>query len=660
MNWYDKILQEFIPQVAFLTLVADPDSLLASAGILQKIQSKGFEVIFFEDTISFRYLYESQYRYHSTNKTLNLVLVLKTETQELRSLPYDLLKSGRQLAFSITSLFPNLSYNAVNALDRSDFDALYQAQTQYNPQQLGENATKDFLLRHVFNIDTNTIKQIPDLLLILLRRHYSGQRIPAILDEYLIKILREKKLFANFPLETIIPNRQAFFAFLQENWLSFLRQKSAKSPPVAEDKGQYQNLANLPFDNDNIRIYIHNLFLEGYLQPVNSNEIKDYQEKLQLNPWIKIGLHIDSQAEKIQRLESLIKYLNTSIPNDSAKYQDWLIFVKTWSELIVLWYKQKVVNLENEFILLQQKVDNNFLSWVNLRYKNLYNQVANTPVIVHQIPRFIERYLEKYTTRKVALIVLDGLSYDQWLILRNVLLTQNPQLKITDEAVFAWLPTITSVSRQAIFAGKPPVYFPNSINTTAKEESLWKQYWTEKNFPQSSIIYMKGLGEDNTISLLEAKLSPKTQIIGLVVDKIDKIMHGMQLGTAGMHNQVRQWAELGIMSNLLDFLLENNFQIFLTSDHGNIEATGIGQPKEGAIADLRGERVRVYSDPILRTNIQTQFPSTREWQAVGLPAEYLPLLAPSRQSFTRETEKIIAHGSITIEELIVPFISISK
>jgi hypothetical protein len=26
------------------------------------------------------------------------------------------------------------------------------------------------------------------------------------------------------------------------------------------------------------------------------------------------------------------------------------------------------------------------------------------------------------------------------------------------------------------------------------------------------------------------------------VDKVDKIMHGMEMGMAGMHNQVRQWA----------------------------------------------------------------------------------------------------------------------
>jgi hypothetical protein len=58
------------------------------------------------------------------------------------------------------------------------------------------------------------------------------------------------------------------------------------------------------------------------------------------------------------------------------------------------------------------------------------------------------------------------------------------------------------------------------------------------------------------------------------VDKVDKIMHGMQMGTAGMHNQVRQWAKRPYLNMLLDLLLDLGFRVYLTSDHGNIEAIG--------------------------------------------------------------------------------------
>ena len=656
MNWRDQILQEFTPQVAPFTLVADSDNLLTEAEILQKIQARGFSILPFKDGISFRYIYETQYR--SKNEAIDLVIVLNEEDRELDTLPYDLLKAGRKLTFSLVNLFPNLSYTVVNALERSNFDALYQAQRQHKLQQLGENATKDFILRYVFHIDPNLIKQTSDLLLILLHRHSKCKKIPTILNERFIQILRERKLFSNLPLEIIIPDSQAFFSFLQQNWVNFIKQKLTKPQQVSEATGNYTNSTNLPFDNEEIRFYINHLFLKGHLQPIALNELGITTANLQLNPWIKIGLRIDPEAEKLRRLQDLIQLIDSSIPCQNAKYQDWLKFAQTWAELKILWYKAQLSSLENQFITLQEKVDNAFFDWISLHYGTLYNQAANTPVMLHQIPRFIERYLEASKTNKAALVVLDGLAFDQWLILRQILLTQIPHLKLSDEAVFAWIPTITSVSRQTIFAGKPPMYFPKSLNTTAKEESFWKQYWIERGFNIPEIAYIKGLGEADSISLVE-EISPKTRVLGLVVDKVDKIMHGMQLGTAGMHNQVRQWAELGFMSNLLDLLLDNGFQIFLTSDHGNIEATGIGQPKEGATAELRGERVRIYQNSTLRTNVKNQFPNAIEWRNLGLPPEYLPLLAPSRQAFIREGEKIVAHGGTSLEELVVPFIGIS-
>ena len=151
---------------------------------------------------------------------------------------------------------------------------------------------------------------------------------------------------------------------------------------------------------------------------------------------------------------------------------------------------------------------------------------------------------------------------------------------------------------------------------------------------------------------------PKTRVVGLVVDKVDKIMHGMELGAAGMHNQVRQWAGQPFMANLCDLLLENGFRVYLTSDHGNIEAVGCGRPAEGAVADLRGERVRVYPDPLLRGRVKERFSESMEWPPIGLPEDYLPLLAPSRSAFVRENDRVVSHGGASLEELVVPLVQI--
>jgi len=268
------------------------------------------------------------------------------------------------------------------------------------------------------------------------------------------------------------------------------------------------------------------------------------------------------------------------------------------------------------------------------------------------------RQIGKSQQEKIALIVVDGLSLDQWLVVKNELCEQRPGLQFREHGVFGWIPTITPVSRQALFAGKLPLYFPASINTTAKESSLWVQFWLDQGLTRAQVSYTKGLGDGSVHELKELLQYPQVRVVGLVVDKVDKIMHGMELGTAGMHNQVRQWLLQGYITRLIDLLHSLGFSVWLTSDHGNIEAEGCGRPTEGAIADLKGERVRVYPDQILRSKVKEKFSDAVEWPAIGLPEDYLALLAQRRSAFINEGKRTVAHGGVTIEEVVVPFIQI--
>ena len=135
-SWRDEILKEFTPQVARLTLVADPDGLLLEEGILKGVEERGFELIPFEDHVAFRFAYESRYRSRwDRGELTDLVVVLRAAASDLRSLPYDLLQAGRQLSFNLGALFPNLSYPVVDALDRSDLDDLYEAQSGEKPEE---------------------------------------------------------------------------------------------------------------------------------------------------------------------------------------------------------------------------------------------------------------------------------------------------------------------------------------------------------------------------------------------------------------------------------------------------------------------------------------------------------------------------------------------
>ena len=78
------------------------------------------------------------------------------------------------------------------------------------------------------------------------------------------------------------------------------------------------------------------------------------------------------------------------------------------------------------------------------------------------------------------------------------------------------------------------------------------------------------------------------------------------------------------------------------------------------MADHLGERDRVYPDPVLRGKVRERFPSAVEWSPVGLPDDYLALLAPPRQAFVNEKSRTVSHGGVSIEELIVPLVQIER
>lgn len=663
-SWRDQILKEFTPKVARLTLVADPDGLLLEEGILEGVRERGFELIPFEDHIAFRYAYESKFRSRwDRGEHTDLVVVLRSQASDLSGLPYDLLQAGRRLSFNLGDIFPNLSYPVVTALDRGDLDALYEAQKRHAPGQLGDNATKEFVLRHVFEIAPELVKQPSDLLRVLLRRHYRGQRIPADLDKRFIQLLRQNNAFDDWPLETLVSDREAFFAFLQERWPIFLDREAAKGTSgVCEDKKPYglsiEGPVELPFDHHDIRVYIDNLFVEGLLHSV-PHEHADTLSRT----WVSIGVRTAPIEDRSHRLGKLIDSLKASIPAEDAKHTDWFHFARGWAEAILLANDQAEAISEPtgaRIKNLQTQVDAGFAAWLFKRYAGLVNLPPVPPVMLHHLPRFLARQMGEVRDSKIALIVVDGLAMDQWLVVRDALASCQPGFRFREQAVFAWIPSLTSVSRQATFAGKAPIFFPNSIQTTDKEPALWAQFWADQGLMPNEVVYLKGLGDGGLEPVSEALSHPKARVAGLVVDKVDKIMHGMEMGTAGMHNQVCQWAKQPYLNTLLDLLLDRGFRVYLTSDHGNVEAEGCGRPSEGAVADLRGERARIYPDAVLRGKVKERFPAALEWGPVGLPEYYLALLAPARQAFVQEKQRTVSHGGVSVEELIVPLVQIER
>ena len=114
-----------------------------------------------------------------------------------------------------------------------------------------------------------------------------------------------------------------------------------------------------------------------------------------------------------------------------------------------------------------------------IHYASLINLAPTNPVMLHHVPRRLSAGHRK--TREACPY---GPDCDGWPCTGSmgdhpptICKSKNSDLVMRESATFAWIPTLTSVSRQSIFSGKPPLYFPSSINSTNSEERLWKQFW---------------------------------------------------------------------------------------------------------------------------------------------------------------------------------------
>lgn len=648
VNWRETILRNFKPKISRLTLVADPDGLLTEEGMLLAIKERGFDLISFDDPIAFRYAYESQYRslWDKGHKT-DLVVVLRSSEQQLSKLPFDLLKAGRTLTFALHQLFPKLNYPVIEKLERVYLDSIDKAYQRYDGDHLTERGTKEFVLKNCFKIVPDILGTPIELMKLLLSLHSRKVELPDILSEFLLESLENNRSFEKWQLADILKSREKFLRFLQHEWTIFL------------DTLQGLSLECLvPFGHEDVRAYIDTFFLDGSLTPVKS----EYSSNLPT--WAQTGVVHDSQADGIRRYRGLRQRFEEQLPSVTASHRDWQQISQKWAELVVLrweWDEALESDDKDNWNVLQEKVESTFGEWMFNRYGSLHNlPYHQQPVMVHQIPRFIAVERTRKKLSKIALLVMDGLAFDQWLLLKKNLEEFDKSWRFQESTAFAWIPTLTTVTRQSIFAGEPPFYFPDSLNTTSKEKIHWLRFWEDQGVRRDSVELITNIKGADDEKLDNALGDTRISILGIVWNKVDDIADTMQLKTAGLHNQVKLWGSQGHLNQLLEKLFNAGFSVYLTADHGNVSATGIGVPKEGIFVETKGRRARVYDRQEFLDEVTSQFPESIPWSNCGLPPGKYVLLAKSLKAFTHIGDEIVAHGGISLEEVLVPFVTVTK
>lgn len=295
----------------------------------------------------------------------------------------------------------------------------------------------------------------------------------------------------------------------------------------------------------------------------------------------------------------------------------------------------EVMNLVNE-------VNNHFQQNIENTYQQTKNSSAvKKPKIVSKILEYISFNFKK---DKVALIVIDGLALWQYELLK----TKLHNIK-NEEVIYSWLPSITQLSRQAIFRGDVPVtdYRQGPIS----EEKLWKNYWKSKGLNEFEIRYQHE-NTDLTNSLNISKLA-------LVFKDLDEKMHSSS-DYKDLLRLTENWIERSKIIQTINDLLSQKFIIFLTTDHGNIEAKGwrglqgrekLGTNKSGS----RSERHIEYSEKWLSDEFIENNPDLVNEVVMEDQSIYFK----SNLSFSNK-KTVVTHGGAHILEVLIPFIEISN
>ena len=280
-----------------------------------------------------------------------------------------------------------------------------------------------------------------------------------------------------------------------------------------------------------------------------------------------------------------------------------------------------------------------FQIWIDSHYFATINSShLLAPKMVHKIlPHISEKH---GSDDKVALVVVDGMAFWQYYVLKEHLLQRN--IELTDSTTLAWIPTITMLSRQAIFRGDIP--HQDYKQSPQNEQKLWREFWGNKGIPSYAVQYLS----DND----EFAVNESVRRLAYVTVEMDEKMHSSS-DYKDLLSLTENWCPR-ITEKILA-LKRMGFTVYLTTDHGSVLSQG-WQPisqvekvflyKDGS----RGKRHLIYNNKTQKDDFckshadEISLLNRDNWLAVRTDA-----------CFERKGQQLITHGGSHFWEVVVPF-----
>lgn len=611
-NWIDKYKKLAITSRKQHIIIADQDNLFTYPELKEAFENEGYTIIVCPSALSARLHFELKVR-----ETANRFLMVAPEGYLP---PPDIETHVHFQSIGLSMIFPNLDAKAIKGLS---FNALCLLANIKPYEELGHEKTLRFLLENLYSIDFNTLtsnKAKERVMNALINVFFEKDGINVPLTSFLTHLSKPyfPTLIAQGLTQTHLLN------YIKAQWQEFIDGKS----PL------------LDFTEPSLNKNIGYLFAFGYLDPLQvSSEKYDAFPKA-----LKIGIFVDAALSNDNELEGLIEYLNQQLEVIEDLADQWFKIIQVLAQAKLKYLESYNSPLKLAYLKAEQALNHRFQRFIDNTYNSLFSlSGVRQPVMV---TRILE-HINARSAKKKALLVIDGMNYWQWTILGKALSTAG--LNFTSNASLAFVPTITAWSRQAIFKGAKPDLLEDNSN----EVKLFKAYWLKHHVPAFQIDLRKFSVH---APLVAEDISSDVTVLGLICNDLDDIMHGAVLGEQQLKASTEQWIEQSHIVLTIAQLKSLGFQIFITADHGNVEARGVKNlnvnDKVGALS--RGKRHLHFTNETLLENFVLQNSS------LTLGRKDLSVYLKAQEAFTLENTQVITHGGSHLWEVIVPFISINE
>lgn len=350
----------------------------------------------------------------------------------------------------------------------------------------------------------------------------------------------------------------------------------------------------------------------------------------------------DYDVNQINALKSLLKEF---IDKDNIEMNEWGTISSLLGEIMFISHKK---DLENEFEKLKRKINSKFSDFVNLGYEDMlfypnYQLNSNLLNIISE------------DNDKFALICFDCMGFEEWNILKRYLIDK---IEVNFEIghSFSILPSETLHSRLPIFSGLLPIELieKNTFNLSYEEKLFKKAINKNLEISESDIHYEKC--EDPSKISINYNSMHDFNVLGFIFTFIDELTH-KAIDKRFLIEDIGMYLEKSNLDNFIQSLINQDFKIYLCSDHGSIHAKGNGISVSRDLVDTKARRYLKGIKELLE-EYKTDNSIIKQFRNI-LGEEYLLLLIEDNM-FSRKHISGLTHGGLSVEEVVVPFIEVKR